>query len=176
MKLSQRITFCGALCALALVILLATVFPFVTYALAALAGIVLVPATLELGWRYGVISYAITAVLAALMTPDMEAKMLFILFLGYYPSVRIRLSLMFNRVLSWVLKETIFNVAIVSGYCIMLWGIGLPEDALTIAGIHLPIVFWIVANAVFVIYDIALDRVTALYRVRLHPLVQSMFK
>ena len=176
MKLSQRVTFCGAVCALAVLILLASYFPYATYALAALAGIVLIPAALELGTRYGLLCYVVTALLAALITPDPEAKVLYVLFFGYYPCLQLRLNLMFNRVLSLVIKELVFNAAVLGGYWFLFNVIGLPADAFTIGDVYLPIVFWIAANAVFVVYDIALCRVTAMYRVRLHPLVRMYFK
>lgn len=176
MKRSQRMTFCGAVCALAVVILLASVFPYATYALAALAGIALIPAALELGTRYGVICYVVTAVLAALLTPDPEAKILYILFFGYYPCVQLRLNLFRNQVIAWVIKFLIFNAAVVGGYLWMMYAVGLPEDAFTIAGINMPLVFLAAGNAVFAVYDVALCRVAAVYRVRLHPMVRKLFR
>ncbi len=176
MKLSQRVTFCGVSCALALVVLLATFFPYATYALAALAGVVLIPASLELGTRYGVICYAVSALLALLLTPDIEAKILFVLFFGYYPCVQLRLNLLYPRPLAWFIKVLLFNAAVVGGYLWMLYAVGLPADAFSIGGINMPIVFWIAANAVFAVYDIALCRVAAMYRVRLHPMIRKLFK
>lgn len=176
MKLSQRIAFCGVICALSIMVLLMTLFPFATYALAALAGLFFIPVVLELDVRYGLACYAVTAALAFFITPDMEAKVLFILFFGYYPAVQLRLNLMRNTVASWALKFLIFNVAVVGGYVLMLTTIGLPPDSFTIGGVHLPYVFLAAGNVVFAVYDVAITRVTAMYRIRLHPMVKKLFK
>ncbi len=97
MKKSQKVAFCGVLCAMAVVILMLTVFPYATYALAALAGMLMIPAVLELGVQFGVICYVVTAVLAALLTPDAEAKLMFIMFFGYYPICQCRMNLWIRR-------------------------------------------------------------------------------
>ncbi len=45
-----------------------------------------------------------------------------------------------------------------------------------IGGVYLPWVLLILGNVVFIVYDIALTRVTAMYRVRLHPFVKRLLK
>ena len=83
MRATQRISLCGVTSALATVVLLLTAFPYATYALAAFAGMLMIPSALECGTRYGVLSYTVTALLALLLTPDAEAKFLFVLFFSF---------------------------------------------------------------------------------------------
>ncbi len=176
MKLSQRIAFCGILCAIATVILMATLFPYATYALAAMAGLIFVVATLELGVRYGVICYIVTAALSLLVTPDPEAKLLFVLFFGYYPIIQLRINLWKNVILAWGVKLAIFNTAMVCGFLLLLYVVGLNKEDFTIAGVYLPGALLIAGNVVFVLYDRALIQVGAFYRIRLHPYVKRMFR
>lgn len=176
MKASQRIAFCGMVSALATVVLVATVFPYATYALAALAGIVMIAAALELGTRYGLLCYAVTALLALLITPDPEAKLLFVLFFGYYPTLQLRLNLWQNRILALVVKFAVFNVAVIASFFLSIYVMGIPKDSFTIAGVYLPWVLLMAGNVVFAVFDVALTRVSALYRVRIHPVVKRMFK
>ncbi len=176
MKTTQRITLCGVVAALSTVVLLMTVFPYATYALAALAGMMLIPATLECGTRYGVLSYAVTALLALLLTPDLEAKWLFVLFFGYYPIVQLRLQLWRRVGAAWFVKFLLFNAAAVSGFWLLTTFMNVPKEEFTIAGLYLPWVLLLMGNAVFLVYDVALVRVAALYRVRLHPLVTRLMK
>ena len=176
MKTTRCVALCGAVSALSAVMLLMTVFPYATYALAALAGIMLIPAALECGTRYGVIAYVVTALLSLLLTPDIEAKWLFVLFFGYYPIVALRLQLWYKVVLAWVVKFAIFNAAAVAGFFLLITFMGVPKDEFTIGGMYLPGVLLLLGNAVFVVYDVALVRVTAMYRVRLHPYVVRLMK
>jgi len=176
MNMSQRIAFCGVLCALSTVILLATLFPYATYALAALAGLVFVAATLELGVRYGVVCYIVTALLSLIITPDPEAKLLFVLFFGYYPIVQLRINLWQNTVLAWVVKLLIFNAAMIAGFMMLMYVVGLNKEDFTIAGMYVPWALLLAGNAVFVLYDKALLQVGAFYRLRLHPYVKNLFR
>lgn len=176
MKTSQKAAFCGLLCAMAVVTLMLTVFPYATYALAALAGMLMIPAVLELGVRYGVICYIVTALLAAFLTPDAEAKLMFMLFFGYYPICQCRVNLWAKRRMALLLKFVLFNAAAVVSFILSITVLGVEKEAFMIGGVYLPWVLLILGNIVFIVYDIALTRVTAMYRVRLHPLVKRLFK
>ncbi len=176
MKPSQRLATCGVTSALATVVLLMTVFPYATYALAAFAGMLMIPAALEYGIRYGVLSYGATALLALFVTPDPEAKALFILFFGYYPLVHLRLQRMRNRCLSWGIKLGLFNVAAVLDFLLMTHVMNVPAEEFTVAGVYVPWVLLIAGNVLLIVYDIALVRVGAFYRIRIHPLLKRLWK
>ncbi len=170
---SKKTAFCGVFCALSTVVLLCTFFPYATYALAALAGIVLIPIHLEFGTRYGLCCYAVTSLLALLLTPDPEAKFLYILFFGYYPLCHIRLSIWKRKAVAWVIKFALFNIAVIASYFIVtsLLKMIAPEESDVFLWILL-----IAANVVFVLYDAALVRVGILYRVRIHSKLQKFLK
>lgn len=175
-KTTQRIALCGVTAALATVVLLLTVFPYATYALAALAGMVLIPAALECGTRYGVLSYTVTALLSLLLTPDVEAKWMFVLFFGYYPLVQLRIQLWRRTAAVWLVKLALFNAAAVVGFWLLTMFMNVPKEEFMVAGLYLPWVLLLMGNVVFLLYDVALTRVTAMYRVRLHPLVKRLMK
>ena len=78
----------GLLAALSLVCMLLTIFPFADYALPALAGVLLIPIVLESGVKWGFMVYAVVGILNAILTPSLEAKVLFIAFFGYYPVLK----------------------------------------------------------------------------------------
>lgn len=176
MKPAQRISFCGVMCALSTMILIASVFPYATYAISALAGIVFISVALELGMRYGIFCFVVTALLSFLVTPDPEAKMLFVCFFGYYPLIHLRLIVWHNRTAAWIIKLIVFNIAVLSAFAVLQYVLGFPFESMQIGGVDLTWVLLPFANIVFVIYDIALDRVTAFYRVRLHPLIKKLFR
>lgn len=176
MKRTGKIAFCGVMCALSLVAMLLTVFPYATYALPALAGALLLPVALEAGVRWGVASYVAVGLLSFLLAPRMEEKLLFIAFFGYYPILQIALLRLRSRAAVWAVKLLVFNAAMVGSYLLLLKVVGMEADAFVLFGVNLPLVFLAAGNVVFVIYDIALRQLAALYRVRLHPVLLRIFR
>ncbi len=179
-KRTARIAWCGMMGALASVCLLLTVFPFATYALPALASVFLLPVVIECGRRWAVAVYAVVSVLSFLIAPDMEARMLFVLFFGYYPIVKSWTESHCRRVTEWVCKLGVFNVAVVAAYAI-LSAVGFSLEVFAVSGIALPLgvflfIFLLLGNVVFVLYDIALTRLLPLYFGRFRPLFLRMFR
>lgn len=179
MKTTSRIALSSMLCALSLLCLLLTVFPFATYALPAMAGVFLVPLVVECGKKTALCAYAAVAVLAVLLVPDMEAKVLFIAFFGYYPVLKAVTESMKNRFVEWVVKIAAFNLSVVVGYGI-LSAVGFPLNEFAIEGVVLPLstvlcLFLIAGNGIFVLYDIGLTRFLPFYFSRLQPLLRRLF-
>lgn len=179
MKRTAKIALSGVLGALSLGCLLLTVFPFATYALPALASVFFIPVVIECGRRWAVWLYIAVALLALLMVPDMEARLLFVTFFGYYPIVK-SWAEQRSHVLEWVCKVVLFNVAVVAGYW-LLAGIGFSFEAFVIPGISLSLsavlaLFLVAGNVVFLLYDVALTRMLPLYFVRFQPLLRRFFK
>ena len=82
--------FCVALGGItsALVLLMmfsSTMFPAFDMAIPTFAGFLMVVIIIEAGTKWAVTAYFSCAALSLLMTPDYEAVLLFILFMGYYP-------------------------------------------------------------------------------------------
>lgn len=160
--------------------LLLTVFPFATYALPALASVFLMPVVIECGPRWATAVYVAEALLALLITPDVEAKLLFVAFFGYYPVIKSLTERMKSRTLEWVCKLVVFNSAVVAAY-MLLSVVGFSLDAFRIAGVAFPLwgfllAFLLAGNVVFLLYDIALTRLLPLYFGRFQPLFRRLFR
>ena len=172
MRKSVKIALGGIVCALCLVIMFASgVITFGTLSLPALAGVLLVSLVIELGIKWAFLAYVVVSVIALVITPDISASVLFICFFGYYPIIKAPLEHMKSRIWEWIGKIVVLNVAMVTVLLITKYWIGLNitasmfgryTDALVIA-------LWIAANAVFVLYDIALTRVIGMYFHQIHP-------
>ena len=180
MKTSSRVALGGMMGALSLVCLLLTLFPYATYALPALAGVCLFPVVIECGKRYGLMVYIATALLALLITPDVEAKLLYVVFFGYYPLVKSVAESRRHRVGEWVIKLAVFNIAVVAAYAVMAQ-VGLSLEDFAISGVPLPlpvilVLFLLAGNGVFVLYDIALTRALPLYFGRVQPRLRRLFQ
>ena len=166
--------------ALALACLLLTVFPFATYALPALASVFLMPVVIECGPRWATAVYTAEALLALLITPDMEAKLLFVAFFGYYPIIKSLTERLKSRSLEWACKLLVFNGAIVAAYAV-LTAVGFSLDMFRISGLAIPLwgfllAFLLAGNVVFILYDTALTRLLPLYFSRFQPLFRRLFR
>ena len=177
MSKSGKIALGGLLTALGVVLMFLTgLIPIGTYALPAIAGVLLIVAVIEIGAKWAWMIYAAVAVLSLLFAADKEAALLFVLFFGYYPVLKSFLERISNKVLSWISKFAVFNVAVVACFFLVVNFLQLPEDSFTVFGIYLPWVFLILGNAVFLIYDIALSGLVATYVEKLHHRVTKTLK
>lgn len=142
--------------------MLLTLFPYATYALAGLAGVMLLPVALECGksWAFG--AYGVVSLLSFLLVPDMESKLLFVLFFGYYPILKLLLDRL-KKGFSWLLKLAVFNAAMVGSYALLLFVFGLEADAFELFGIQIPLVFLLLGNGVFWLYDRVLSGFVVMY-------------
>ncbi len=176
MKHSRKIALGGLLAALSLVCMLLTIFPFADYALPALAGVLLIPIVLESGVKWGFMVYAVVGILNAILTPSLEAKVLFIAFFGYYPVLKALIERLSSRVLEWGVKLLVFNGAMVAAYALMLYVFALPADSLELFGVNVPLLLLGLGNVVFLIYDVAVTNLIAMYQHTLRPKLMHIFR
>ena len=101
--------------------------PIGTYALPAIAGVLLIVAVIEIGAKWAWMIYAAVAVLSLLFAADKEAALLFVLFFGYYPVLKSFLERISNKVLSWISKFAVFNVAVVACFFLAVNFLQLPH-------------------------------------------------
>jgi hypothetical protein len=156
--------------------MLLTILPISEMGLPALAGAVLIPIILEIGVKWGWMSYACVALLSLLITPSMEAKVLFIAFFGYYPVLKALIERLRKIWLEWIIKLAVFNLTMIGAYWIMLTFLGLPADSFEIFGLDLPFVILAIGNVAFVLYDIALTGVITTYLRVLQPKLARLFR
>ena len=175
MKHTSKVALCGILAALSLILMVMTAIPIATYALPAMAGAVLIPVVMEAGVKWGWLAYAAVALLSLLVAPDPEAKVLFITFFGYYPIAKSLLEKMKKRWLEWIVKLVIFNGTMLGSYLLTIFVFHLPTD-FELFGVSLPLVFLLIGNVIFVIYDLALTNVITAYWDRLHPKLSRIFR
>ena len=124
---TSKVALCGVIAALSVVVLFLTgVVPVATIALPAVAGCFLIAVVAETDVRSGVAVYAIVSVLAALLVPDREATLFYIVFFGYYPALYGTLSRIRNSVARWAAKLLVFNAAAVLEALLAVWLLGIP--------------------------------------------------
>ncbi len=175
MKQTSKLALGGILSALATLCLLLTVFPYATFALPALAGLVLLPVSLECGSRWGWCCYAAVSLLAFFVAPDKESALLFVLLFGYYPTLKLWLDSLLNPILRWGLKLALLNATAIGSYFLATLVLHLPVE-MELFGLDLPLVFLLLCNGVFLLYDQGLSNMVLVYETRLHPLISRIWR
>lgn len=176
---SYKTALCGVISALSLVLMFLTgVIPVMSYALPAIAGAVLIAIVIELNIKWALLSYVAVGLLAIFISPDKESALLFIAFLGYYPIIKAYIEKIRTRILEWIAKLTIFNLAVFVSYQLLKYVLNMSEILEQISeysSYGIPILI-LVANAVFVIYDIAMTGVISTYYNTIRPKISRYLK
>ena len=146
--------------------------------MAALASFFCIFAVIELGGIYPWLIFSVTGVLSVVLMPYSMTGWFYLLFFGYYPIIKEKLERL-PRIVSWVLKIVILNVAliitVVAAY-LLFFGQGSDGDfisAFTLifgesdAGEMMAAGVYALANVTFIIYDIALTKLITLYFLKL---------
>lgn len=176
MKNTKKITLCGMVAAISVVIMLTSYFPYLTYAIPAVAGLFMMVPLIECGvaWSFG--AYISSAVII-LLVGEMESKILYVMLLGYYPIVKSLIERINKQAIEWVLKLICFNIAAVSFYFIASSALfGVSFDDFGEWGKYGAWAFLGVCNVVFVIYDIGVSRIAGYYMMTLHNKVKKIIK
>lgn len=165
-RFSFKITLGGIVSALSLIFMFFTgIMPIFAYTLPALAGAFLIVIVIELGKKWAFITYASVGLLSFFLTPDKEAPVLFVMFLGYYPIIKSYLEKIKFRPLEWLLKIGLFNLAILISYKIIISLFRMKEliEEFNEFGKYSMLIFLVLANIAFVLYDIALTGAISTY-------------
>lgn len=122
---------------------------------AAIASICVLLVLTELGGRYAWLTYAVTGVLPLLLLPQKFAAVLFLGFLGFYPMAKSFFERKFRGWRCLVLKILLLNI------CTFL--MLLAVRYVVAEALWFEIMTLVLANIVFVVYDVALTRLLHAY-------------
>lgn len=173
-KTSFDIALSGILCAACIImIFLVGVFPALLYVFPMICGLIMYIIYYECGTKIAIAAFASVSLLSLLISPDKESVVLFISFFGYYPILKVYIDLLPGKIAKYAIKLAIFNVSIVVSYWLLMKVFGLVDITDFVGeGSHAFIWGFLgIANFVFILYDVALLRVAALYRKKLRKLV-----
>lgn len=164
---STQVAIGGMASALCLLLMFMTgMIPFATFALPAMAGIVLIAVLVEMGRPTAALVYTAVSLLSLFMCPDKEAAMMFIGFFGFYPVVKDLLDRIKPKLLRCIVKFAVFNAAIIASYWVIINLFGLDDimEEMGAFGSLTLLVTWLMGCAVFVVFDVALGRISWAYK------------
>ena len=169
MKTSVKVSLGGVVAALSLVLmLLCSVIPFGTYAFPTFAGILLVAVVIELGYRWALTVYFVTAVLSFLLVTDKEAALYYTAFLGFYPIIKSLIERIRLKAVQYLVKYALFNVCIIAAFLIGMTLLSIPKESFSLFGVYLPWLFLAFGNVFFIVYDLCVTRLVTLYLLKWH--------
>ncbi len=146
--------------------------------MAALASFFCIFAVIELKGIYPWLIYAVTGLLAVILMPFSMGGWFYLLFFGYYAIIKEKTERL-KKPIAWLVKILLFNIAMVLGIVIayfLLFGKGDAKSILDIVlfifgtengGLIFAGAVYLLANVVFVVYDIALTRLITFYLFKL---------
>ena len=173
MKNSKKITFSAIMAALATVIMLVSYFPYLTYAVPAIAGLCIMVVVIEINKKWALLSYFSAAFLSFLLA-EFESMILFVSFFGYYPILKSIIEKLGKPIPEWILKILTFNTAVILVYLSLSHLISFAEMG-SFAD-YAELILLAMGNIVFVLYDIAISRVSWLYFDKFHFRLAKFFK
>ncbi|MEE1238524.1 MAG: hypothetical protein UHO61_01195 [Acutalibacteraceae bacterium] len=175
MKQNVKITLCGITVALSVVFMLLSYFPYFTYAIPAITGLLTMMLVIEINVKWAFAAYVAASVLVFIFA-EPESKLMYICLFGYYPIIKALIERINKPVIEWVLKLVVFNAAVLLIYVVFAGMFGISLDDFNVIGKYGVYIFWAFGNAVFVLYDITVSRLSGTYMYRIHPKVKKLLR
>lgn len=166
---------CGITVALSVVFMLLSYFPYFTYAIPAITGLLTMMLVIEINVKWAFAAYVAASVLVFIFA-EPESKLMYICLFGYYPIIKALIERINKPVIEWVLKLVVFNAAVLLIYVVFAGMFGISLDDFNVIGKYGVYIFWAFGNAVFVLYDITVSRLSGTYMYRIHPKVKKLLR
>lgn len=169
MRQSSKIALGGIVAALSVVLMLLTAIPSMTFVLPAIAGVLLMIMVVEVnkGWAFMV--FVAVSLISVFIVPDRMASVMYILFFGYYPILKALMESKLPRTVETILKFVVFNASIIVAYFLLTFVMGTPmldlefwQEKGVPTGVLVAVAI-IFADAVFLVYDLALSKLVDMY-------------
>jgi len=162
MKRTTKITFCGMMSALATALMLFSHFPYLTYAIPAVAGLFIMLLVIETDCRWAFLGYLVSSVLVFLFA-ELESKLMYVGLFGYYPIIKALIERIRKPVFEWTIKLLCFFAAVSVVYFVLAKPLGVDIEDFGILGNYGAVILLIFGAFVFVLYDIAVSRMAMMY-------------
>ena len=153
----------------------ASLTPFLTYAIPAAAGLIILFMQTECNWKWALGVYFGTSVLCAVLVPEKEAVGIYIAMFGYYPMLK-EIFDKPKKAISIVIKSLYFIVVIVASYYVMMRVFGISTDLLKEAGKYMIPALVALGLVAFLLYDRALTMYKIAYYRKWQKKFRKIFK
>lgn len=162
----------SALCVALMAI--ARVISVTDYAVSAICGAIIGAVVIELGNKWAMTAYAVSASLGLLLANN-EAALTFAALLGFYPIIKPYIERL-KKPVSYLIKLVLFNGIMCTLYFVVDKLGFIPMEEISWLGKYTVAVVLILANIAFLLYDFAFGGIMALYYARIHPRIAKIIR
>lgn len=175
MKNATRLAVCGIITALSVVLLFFGGIAFVlAYIMPMFVGLLAIMLKRTFGAGSAWITYCATSILSFILVADKECMLMYVMFFGFYPIIHDNLNKLKITPLRIVVKFLMFNVSVFAAQLLLVYVFGIPflEEG---EGRWLIILFAVLLNVLFVMYERMLVSLTKLYEIKLEKKIKKFF-
>lgn len=176
MKNTLKAAMCGVLSALSVLLLFFGGASFLfAYIMPMVTGLIMIILNRACGTPWAVTAFVSVSFLSFMLVADRECVLMYILFFGYYPILHPSIEKISSKLIRWAAKLLVFNIMITVVQLILVYIFGIPFLEEGTGKIFIP-VFAVLMNVMFVVYDMLINRLTLLYKLRLEKKIKKYFK
>ena len=182
MKNTSKTALGAIITGLSVALMLSTaVFPFLSYAIPAICGVLIILMVMECDKKWAFLVYICVSVLSLLIVPDKSAGFAYACIFGYYPIVKAIFESRLSLWLSWVVKIVLADTVLILAYYLTLKFFGIDTEGIEWAAPYLTkwYVYPIIAiggGIFFAMYDTVLTRLIILYDTKWRKQFKKHFK
>lgn len=176
MKNATTLAVCSIVTALSVVLMFFGGITFIfAYIMPMLVGMMMIMLRRTFGTASAWITYTATSVLSFILVTDRECMLMYVLLFGFYPIIQPKLNRIKISLLKIIVKFILFNtlIAVVQIMLVYVFGIPFLEEG---EGKWLIILFAVLMNILFIIYDKLLISLTRLYEIKIEKKIKKYFK
>lgn len=159
----------------AALMMLSSLIPFLTYAIPAMAALLVMFMRIECGWKWALGVYVGSSIVCALVVPEKEAVAIYIALVGYYPLLKLLLDKL-PKIAGYIVKSAFFVGMIIGIYYIIMHIFGISTELLDeTQGFMIPLLV-VLGLIAFIMYDIAIEKLEIAYYRRWQKQFRKIFK
>ena len=173
MKKSKKIALCAIMSALSVLVLFAgAVIDVLSMTAAAIASLLVVLIMIEVGNPYPWLVWGVTSALSMILLPNKFPAIMYFVLCGIYPILKEQFERL-HYVVSWVLKLSVFNIALLAMITATKYIFYLNDSELDFT---VPVI--VIGNLALILYDIAMSKIITLYliKIRKHLGLKNYFE
>lgn len=176
MRNSTTLAVCAVSTSLSVVLLfVGGIVSVLSYVVPMLLGFLMIMLRRTFGAKSAWITYLSVGILSFVLVSEKECMLMYAFFFGYYPIIRDALLKIKPRVLSYFVRLIIFNASMLLCQLALIYIFGIPflEEG---QGNWFIVVFAVLMNFLFVIYDLLTEKLNLLYSLKLEKRIKRIFK
>lgn len=150
-------------------------FPYFTYAIPCVASLTAMVVTIEYNNKSAFLTYLVS-LLPILLFCEIESKILYLCFVGFYPPLKALLEKIPLRWLEFVVKFICFNIGVGLVYLSSTFIFGITFDDMGELGKYSAVILLGLANITFIAYDFCITKMAEFYLLRFHNKVVKILK